>query len=71
VQNAKQVHVELPLQLRGSDLFDRAKQPVASVVDDYIEPTEARVRLLDGREARVPLGDVERDPSTTSPRQRA
>ena len=43
------------------ELLDEAEVAVAGVVDDDVEPAEVVVRLLDGGEVGVAVGDVELD----------
>ena len=46
-------------ELLLGDLFDRAEEAVAGVVDHDVEPSEGVVRGLNGRERLVAVGDVE------------
>ena len=58
-QRAEQVGLELVAGVGLAELLDHAELAVAGVVDDDVEPAEVLVRLRDGGEVGVAVGDVE------------
>ncbi len=58
-QRAEHVGLDLVARFLLGQLLDEAEVAVAGVVDDDVEPPEVLVRLLDGGEVRVAVGDVE------------
>ncbi len=57
----EQVRLELVAHVGLAELFDQAEVPITGVVDDDVEPTEMRVRLLDRGEVLRAVGHVELD----------
>jgi hypothetical protein len=60
-EGAEEVRLQLVADVGLAQLLDEAEVAVAGVVDDDVEPAEALVRLLDGCDVRVAVGDVEGD----------
>ena len=60
-QRAEHVRLDLVAGVGLGEFLDEAELPVARVVDDDVEPPEMVVRLLDGREVGLAVGDVQTD----------
>ena len=60
-QRAEHVRLDLGARLLFGELLDEAEVAVAGVVDDDVQAAEVVVRLLDGGEVGVAVGDVELD----------